>query len=577
MAKFWIATFPLDALSSAGEAGSGDGRPAGLAITVIKQGDDRERAVVFSTVDNPDAPTEFVCVIGFVDGVRSATVGQDLGFPLVDAQIEHKENQLHVHCPAFGSSSAMDYQTPIASITGLLPDPAEQGSEPSEPTITYNQGLAAPDSVFPATWVMERKVRWTLPVLSATHRPSQPIRLRLATSRYPELKPFKTVSGISAMHWSGTADLRKALLGVRGLHPPMRVRRGTTFAPAAFRFEDVEMLGFRIDLAQHGGGNLDLLSKLCEPLNYHLQGNDNVRPPSSSVSDFSYRPASGTLSLELLRYGKMKLKQDFGFVTPDDFQSQHEMMIRVLVGRVDDDTAQARDAASFVPAIFVDNPWSKVLGRTLQGFDKHLAEFCVPTAGGLAPVRPDGRLLAGKPEPLGTVAEIRLKSTNATNGPQNTLLKMQCRNKEYPGWDDLKEVDLDLAFRPFTLAPMRWRRSDFRDPEFARSFSRDAVHKSRDRLRSIQVSPVGADFIRKRLGAETTWITGDFLLDRGVKVTWPDGIVGLTCCSPPGAPPAWTQFCNLIGTGDSESRIALPRGSWYRMLCSMDLVIHNQV
>ena len=46
----------------------------------------------------------------------------------------------------------------------------------------------------------------------------------------------------------------------------------------------------------------------------------------------------------------------------------------VLVGRVDDDTAQAHDPAVFVPAIFVDNPWSKILGREVQGFDKRMAD-----------------------------------------------------------------------------------------------------------------------------------------------------------------------------------------------------------
>ena len=51
--------------------------------------------------------------------------------------------------------------------------------------------------------------------------------------------------------------------------------------------------------------------------------------------------------------------------------------MRLLVGRVDDDTAQAHDPAVFVPAIFVDNPWSKILGREVQGFDKQMAEFCV--------------------------------------------------------------------------------------------------------------------------------------------------------------------------------------------------------
>ena len=81
--------------------------------------------------------------------------------------------------------------------------------------------------------------------------------------------------------------------------------------------------------------------------------------------------------VELLRYGKMKLRQPLPSLRKDDYQSQHELLVRLLVGRVDDDTSQARDAAAFVPIIFVDNPWSKVLGRGVQGFDKRMADFCV--------------------------------------------------------------------------------------------------------------------------------------------------------------------------------------------------------
>ena len=64
-----------------------------------------------------------------------------------------------------------------------------------------------------------------------------------------------------------------------------------------------------------------------------------------------------------------------------DYQSQRELVVRILVGRVDDDTAQARDAATYVPAIFVDNPWSKTIGRDLQGFAKCMANFCAERDG----------------------------------------------------------------------------------------------------------------------------------------------------------------------------------------------------
>ena len=76
----------------------------------------------------------------------------------------------------------------------------------------------------------------------------------------------------------------------------------------------------------------------------------------------------------------------------EDYQSQHELIVRLLVGRVDDDTAQARAPAVYVPAIFVDNPWSKMLGRDLQGFDKRMANFLVSQGEVYARLLPDGRL-----------------------------------------------------------------------------------------------------------------------------------------------------------------------------------------
>ena len=47
--------------------------------------------------------------------------------------------------------------------------------------------------------------------------------------------------------------------------------------------------------------------------------------------------------------------------------SQYELLVRLLVGKVDDDTSQARDAAVVAPVGLVDNPLSKAVGRQLQG------------------------------------------------------------------------------------------------------------------------------------------------------------------------------------------------------------------
>ena len=283
--------------------------------------------------------------------------------------------------------------------------------------------------------------------------------------------------------------------------------------------------------------------------------------------------------LELLRYGKMKLRQPSPPFQLADYQSQHELLVRMLVGRVDDDTAQARDAATFVPAIFVDNPWSKVLGRSGLGFDKRMANFCVSREGLPTPLRPDGRLgIDGEPIPLGSIEEIRLATSAEPVADGPPLLKLQCLCDAYNGWNDFDNIDLELAYAPFSLAPTRWQQSDFDEPEFRRSFARSAITRTIRGFRSIQVSPVGPRPLRETLAGETTWITGTFDVDRGAQIARPDGIVRLTMCAPPEGPAAWTGFCNLLGGDDThEVSISLPPGSWYRMRCSMDLTIDDGV
>ena len=157
--------------------------------------------------------------------------------------------------------------------------------------------------------------------------------------------------------------------------------RADTFGVAAFRFEDVEVLGFRVDLRRLGHDDDKRLAALIDPLNFHLNPHQFSRATRSAVSDFRYRAASQTVMVELLRYGKMKLQETSPPLDVDDFQSQHELLARILVGRVDDDTAQARDPATFVPTIFVDNSWSKSLARSVQGFGKRMADFCISENG----------------------------------------------------------------------------------------------------------------------------------------------------------------------------------------------------
>ena len=573
MAHFWMATF-ADGPAYLGTAGKGG---KGSAINIIENG--TEYAVLFCTVDDVSHPTTVKCLVGFANGLRSSAAGLGLGFPFADAIVERNGSALEVRCPCFRSAAVMDYAAKIARIVGLLdqkPVPPDGGAPyPSPNGLAYEQQLVAPDYVFPGTWLTVRTIVWNAPGMLATRLPTPSLQVDVEDARYPQLGGFNfgTIKPVAA--WSGTFDLRKSIWQPR-VQQTTRVKRADTFGVPSFRFEDLEVLGFRIDLADTNPYALADLARLCRPLNHHLDRAGNAGPsPGSGISDFRYQPASRTLMLELIRYGKMRVTQPAQTLVPDDSQSQHELVVRMLVGRVDDDTGQARDPAIFAPAIFVDNTWSKVVGRSLQGFDKYMAEFCAGDVDHLMPLRPDGALpTGGTPRPLADISTIRLAPTTGLGGGSPVLdlsAPAGC-----PGWDDFFEVDLGLAYDPaFGLA--RWRQSDFDEREFRRSFARSVVDSSLHGFRSVQASPIGPNRLRRLLQSDSALITGTFKVHNGAKIAWPDGMAQIRLSAPANSPAGWKLFCDLAGAEPSGNsvRITLPRGGWYRMRLSTDFVVDD--
>jgi hypothetical protein len=282
--------------------------------------------------------------------------------------------------------------------------------------------------------------------------------------------------------------------------------------------------------------------------------------------------------LELLRYGKMKTKGSSPPLRDQDYQSQHELLVRMLVGRVDDDTAQARDPATFVPTIFVDNPWSKLVGRNVQGFDKWMADFCVSDESGtLCRLRPDGRLSAdGDPKELASIQQISLVTETGSAPSKLVLLKLDCPYDTLEDWNAFVPIDLDLALGVSALAPTRWRQDDFDEVEYRRSFARMAIPGTLGGFRSIQVSPIGESGLLKTWRNETTLIRGTFTVRGTPQIAMPNGSVALTLCANRSAPQAWKDLCKLLGIEEGgEDSISLTAGNWYRMRCSMDLTIQN--
>ena len=503
------------------------------------------------------------CRIGFANGAQASTLWRDLGFPLVDAKIVHEaDGTLRVSSPFFADPETMQYGREMLAISGLKFDEDPAG----ESLVTrYDQWQDGPDFAAPATSILRKPVRWEPRRTKVKAAANVELDLGLALSRCPNLVPFTAGQRKFTSVWTGVLEMPAWPPAYSNL-PPTRANRADAFGLPAFRFDDVEVIGYRIDLRDVSDDFGDKLRKLIEPLNFHVARN--------AVADFRYLPATSTLLIELLRYGKMRLKVPDAPLNVVDYQSQHELLVRVLVGRIDDDTAQARDPAVFVPAIFVDNPWSKILGREVQGFDKHMAEFAVYKSKGrpTLPLRPDGRVHENdEPRPLTDVARVSLVRTNGAHSPGPPILDLKYASG-ITGTEAFENFDLELALGGSALALTRWRQNDFIDADFRRSFARAAVKRTLKGFRSIQVSPVGERQLEK------TWVTGTFAVDDTVRVARPSGVANLTFHADPQAPKGWLQTCELLGIPAGESdTLPFPAGAWYRMRCSMDLTIDRRL
>lgn len=601
-AQFWLAAFqPTPRPASAGDAASPLLRPPAraepgvfaLAVDVWRVAD--EFAVFVSNADAADAPGTLECRICFANSTRACDDLRDHGFPAVEARIgwAHEADVLEVFAPFFTDVERMA-QTPTDPILRLravrFPEELPTGLEAAE--TFYAQLRVAPARNQPDTKLATQQAIWQLPRRKGRPETRAGVPVTAWPARYPTLNPLPTESApdpSATRVWTGSlgpdgaqpgslAELVSRLsdrtppleLPVFGtvtltLPPPVRLMpRADAFVAPAYRFDDIEVLGFRIDLGEFGDQADRLMAALVEPLNFHLAEGTGVAP------DFRYRPASRTLMIELLRYGKMRLDRPTPPLSAGDYQSQHELLVRLLVGAVDDGTAQARNPATFVPAIFVDNPWSKLLGREVQGFDKRLAQFCV---GGGKVLNPDGRLAGTAsnrpPEPLGDVTEVRLVEHLGHDATAKTrILTLECGREECANWDELDPIDLRLALVNSSFFGAQWRQSDFDAVEFRRSFAETVFTDSLLGFRSIQVSPVD----ERRL--DKAWITGRFSLD-DVRVVFPAGIAILSLHDVASAPEAWRLLCRFLSRATGSTEIILPTGEWYRMKCSTDLRIDD--
>jgi hypothetical protein len=552
----------------------------------------RERyAVLFSMVaesggDYGDAwRRKLTCFIAFSNDQDWANYLRTLGFDCVEAQIDpptappgDAPTPLVVRVPFYSLVTALEGESPQADsvretsreyapfITLESVDfnrDAAMGSKQTDFTpITYHQKARSPEPANPTAEVcaVELSVHAGAASLTAVSTDVAP-KLKIERSRYPDLSPI--ADDVRYGTGAHTAVVPTWPPQPGGTFPgPSRRPRNLAFATPAFRFRDVFSVGFRIDLDGFAEEADAMLDELIEPLNFHVvdAGIDRRR----SITPFRFQAASRTIVVELLQYTKMISPEAPG-LTPDDFTSQHELVVRILVGRVDDDSAQARSPAVYVPAIFVDNPWSKVFGRELLGYDKYLAHFCTGDDG--KQIVSMAGTFGGAPSQVSAIRTLRvaprIDDRPASQGAQ--LIQIQCPASALADLRFLRPAVTGVSSDLRATGP--WTQWDFELPEFRRSFARTVLGDGFLNFASVQRVPVD------NRGLPPTLITGMYSLD-DVEVAFPAGIATLTFPNPPSEltdafPPPWARLCRLL----SRQPVALPTGDWYCLRCSMDLAI----
>ena len=440
--------------------------------------------------------------------------------------------------------------------------PAPAAKKPAH--TRYITRSLTPDAGRPAEFVQSTLVRWHVKrtaIQALDHASSSFVA---APARCPALADLIARPLTAVAAWEGEMILPDkqtyaVQAAVESRSAPRRLDREQMFGVPQFRFDDVEVVGFRFTLEGREGSS-DPLPEFLQQVERQLNG------VSLGSDDFEYRVASRRVVVELLRYGKMRLSQAWPPLAAGDYQCQHELLVRVLVGRVDDDSAQARDAAIHVPAIFVDNPWSKALGRDVQGFPKSLARFCVDGGpDGVQPLRMDGCRDDGVCESLLNVTSVRqVLDLRGRAAAAPVLLRLGYSPEVDRSDDGLEPVDLSALAGSALLSRSPWRQADFDDAEFRRAFAQPVLRRGFTGFRSIQVAPVDG-----RLG-QLTWIHGTLAME-DIRVQFPSGFATLELPDCPSAPTAWRALRAALGR--AAGRLSLPAGSWYRARCNITLSI----
>jgi hypothetical protein len=558
--QFWSFVFPPGPYAAECSLLTASGvrdhvpRPAAVVLEIFLDNNNPGRILwsVFFSVSALANPVELYGIFAVSNRSEECNSRAENGFQIVEGDITVVNGTLTVHTAFYpprdpGKPSELKMGRLMTVTTGPSYPPLDSVASSLRSNVPffnppYKMLQCAPDLACPDSELKGQNLDVS-PGRYNVQQVQQSGQLVLDNVLFPDLQTLLGNAAVSTDAWSGDWT---------GWNPskptqrPFRFPRRTVFGPPSFRFDDLEIVGFRTPLKA--------TKPLVDSLNFHADGQDRNTP-----KDFLYRAASSTAVIELLRYGRMRGAEALPPFKADDFMPQHELLVRLVVGRVDDDTSQARDAALFVPAIFVDNPWSKAVGRQLQGFPKLLAEF----RAGNDVLGMDGRkLLSPKedPVPLHKVTEVHMAGLGPGAATEK-LLTIDCPDADTGSADQFVAPDVGTFFANVAARRSPWEQFDFIQAEFRRSFARVILSERFGGFRVIQVSPVDDTPLPK------AWIPGRYTLSN-VQIAFPSGIATLRLENPALAPEPWTKLLNLLDTPD---QLAFTTGDWYRVRCSMEL------
>ena len=544
MQRFWLGTWDVGAaapgVAATAAAPLAASRARRLAIEVLQDGS--KIAVLLSAADGL-RDGSLRCLIGFANDAAECSTWRSRGFPVVEAAFRRRDDGwLELTSPFFAEGqSAMRYGELLLALRGI--DFTAAGPASDAPAASYRQFQEAPEPRRPGSFVLRREVHWDLPRSGVRALAPRTLEIRAPRTRSPSLAPLADGTVALTHAWTGVCE--GAPQPTFPVGTPTSVPRAQVFGAAAFAFREIEVLGFRIDL---GARDLDAL---VAPLNFPQ--------PGALGGGRRFRAATPVIMLQLLRYGRMQLAgEPQAPLDETDFQSQHELIVRVTTGRSEDGEAQLHDAAVHVPAIFVDNPWSKLLGRDLQGFEKCLADFCVRDAATdtLLRLRPDGlHAGAGEPRDLADVVRVALVDIVSDEGPTG------------------QRALLDIAFDNLDPAvERRLERGGLRDDSEEFTTIAGVARQARllDAFESIQATPVDDRPL------DNAWIEATCALSDRDDEDTPSAIAHLSFHAPEGAPRGWRTLCELLGApAGGVARVAVQPGDWFRSRFSMDLTVHD--